>query len=108
MPLSGEITITFYYVLRLPPEGNMLQASRGTLQQIRNWKIIMIMKTEIDHLADWLYELPDERQVWLERVTPWEYDMLDAVDIPVFTNHSDLVFARNGWTPTGWEGTTEG
>lgn len=68
----------------------------------------MIMKTEEDYLSDWLYDLPDKRQIWLELITPWEYDMLDAVDIPVLVDHTDLVFARNGWQPTGWEGTTEG
>jgi hypothetical protein len=105
--MSGEVTLTFFYVLRLRPEGN-IWCGTTRVAEAGEWEIIMIMQTETDYLSDWLYDLPDKRQIWLEQTTPWEYDMLAAVDIPVFTNYSDLAFARNGWTPTGWEGTTEG
>jgi len=106
--MSDEVTITFFYVLRLCPEGNIWCGSTTRVREARDWKIIMIMKTEVDYLADWMYDLPDSRQIWLEQVTGWEYDMLDAVDIPILEDHTDLVFARNGWTPTGWEGTEDG
>ncbi len=107
--MSDELTITYFYVLRLAPEDNIWNGATTRVKEASDWEIIMIMKADDEYfISSWMYDLPDSRQVWLEQITPWEYDMLDAVDIPALEDHTDLVFARIGWQPTGWEGTQEG
>ncbi len=94
MPLSSEPHSDglYYYICREPPPDWTDRNPSSWF--VKNWHVYMIMKHNAGFMTDALYNLdrkpfhllePPVTHFWLAATTQWEYDMLDAVGIPVLS-----------------------
>lgn len=94
MPLSSEPHNDgwFYYICRVPPAD--WNDDHPASWFVSRWDVSMIMKHTAGFMTDSLYHLERkplrllQRPVtyfWLAGTTKWEYDILDAVGVPVLS-----------------------
>jgi hypothetical protein len=92
----------FYYLCREAPN-NTIRAfcTRRSVdlphEEFATSNVFMIMKSEEEFIDHWMYVLPNGTPFYLAPATTYEYDMMDAVNIPSLDPDSDFAFAR-GWS----------
>lgn len=87
----------YYYLCREAPRNTIRAFETRNHSELVTGDVFMIMKSNNVFIDYWTYVLPNGTPFYLVRATEYEYDMMDAVDIPILDPTSDFSFAR-GWS----------
>ncbi len=87
----------FYYLCREAPRNTIRAFSTREHEEFVTNDVFMIMKSDEQFIDHWMYVLPNDTPFYLAPADKCEYDMMDAVDIPILDPTSDFSFAR-GWS----------
>lgn len=87
----------YYYFCREAPDKSIRAFATRNHEEFATRDVFMIMKSDEEFIDHWMYVLPNGTSFYLVPATEYEYDMMDAVDIPILDPNSDFAFAR-GWS----------